>query len=314
MLTLIFNKQLKTAIKDPIFASDLYNPTLISKSTQRPHLSTITDMDSPIVHCSLPKGSILYAHRWISAYKIQFAFREFSRRALPPISWSILDQSLRDAWELRYQPANISAPFEKIPAKIYNIIWDKPPGSEHPDPVGGIEGPRKKVSWGENSEKKEIGGPRQIKTDFREREDKPMYIAVKILKATTENEILTPIFSTTPIPTLRTVHNILSKSLKIIEMRGRYSFCDPHSTRVYHRHSGAIRVSMAKIKGYSKSTRYYNPIYAPLPHENPVDDLEMRFKLLEAKIEALKIHTPPHKSSTSLARSGPTMICGVPRN
>jgi len=198
---------------------------------------------------------------------------------------------------------------EKVPPPAYNMIWDL---------VKVDPNRTKKVSFHEDSEKKESGDSFQIKTDFRDREEKPMYISVKILEATIKDDILTPILSTTPIPTLRTVYNILSKSLKIIEMRGGYSFCDPHSTRVCHRHSRAIRVSMAKIKGYSKSIRYYNPIYTPLPHENPVDDLEMRFKLLEAKIEALKIealkiHTPPHKSSTSLARSGPTMICGVPR-
>ena len=263
--------------------------------------------------------SIIHAQRWISAYKIQNAFRDFAHRAIPRVSSSTLDKNLREARELQYQPANMHGIFEtKISPKIYNLVWDCV--EVDPNRV-------KKVSWGEKSIKKENGKSSEIKTDFRDRQEKPVYIAVKLLDETIKGKILTPILSTSPISTLKDILDILTESLEVIKMKGRYSFCDSRSTRADHRHIRYIGVCQAKIKGYTKILRYHNPIFTPCkqvthpfpppkPYENPEDNLERKFKELEAKIEALKNQTqqitpPDAPLKPKLARTSPRTICGV---
>jgi hypothetical protein len=262
--------------------------------------------------------SINHAQRWISAYKIQNAFREFAYRAIPRVSSSTLDKNLRDAGELRYQPANMHGIFvSKISPDLYNLVWDCV--EVDPNRV-------KKVSWGGKSIKKENGRSSEIKTDFRDRQEKPVSIAVKLLEETIKGNILTPILSTTPISSLRDTFDILKKSQEVIKIKGSYAFCDPHSTRADHRHIRSISVCQAKIKGYAKSLRYHNPTTCkpvaypfppPKPYENPEDTLERKFKELEARIEALKNQTqqitpPDAPLKPKLARSCPRTIYGVP--
>ena len=271
------------------------------------------------VRCSFPMESITHAQRWISAYKIQNAFRAFACRAIPQVSSSTLDRSLRDARELRYQPANMHGIFEpKVSSQVYNLVWDC--AETDPNRV-------KKVSWGGKSIKKENGKSSEIKTDFRDRQEKPVFIAVKLLGETIKGNILTPILSTTPISSLKDTLDILKESQEAIKMRGSYSFSDSHSTRADHRHIRSIGICQAKIKGYSKSLRYHNPIFkpyypvtnpfpSPKPYKNPEDTLERKLKELEAKIEALKNQSTPQPSGAprkrKLARTSPRTICGVP--
>jgi len=262
------------------------------------------------LRCSLPMESIIHAQRWISAYKIQNAFREFAYRAMPPISSSTLDKNLQVARDLKHQPPNMSR--AKISPQIHNIIWD----SIEVDP----DRPSK-VSFQDESIVKDAGEVSSIETDFRVREEKPHYITVKILNKTIKNEILTPILSSTPIATLREVLDILSESFEVVRRGKTYRFLDPFSTKIDISQIRTIKVSEAKIRHFTKTTRYQNPIYqipiippATIPYD-PEYILEQKFKELEAKIEELKrqsqkITPPPHKPR--LARTGPTMICGVP--
>jgi len=221
--------------------------------------------------------------------------------------------NLRDARENRYQPANMHGIFEeKVPPPAYNMIWDL---------VKVDPNRTKKVSFHEDSEKKESGDSFQIKTDLRDREEKPMYISVKILEATIKDDILTPILSTTSTSTLREVQDILSESFEVIKGGGEYRFLDPHSTKIGIRCKGAVNVSLAKIRAYTRTTFYQNPIFTPYfpptrtylasPYENPEDSLEREFRELEAKIKRLQTNFEAQKKPR-LARSGPTMICGVP--
>jgi len=177
-------------------------------------------------------------------------------------------------------------------AGFYNILpfWA--------DPVDGPVDPR--VSFNTEVSTKHPTGTSLAGTDFRDRQEKPVYIAVKVVEAIAKKKYMGSIIDTVSQSVLTKIEAIYTEAIASVIDKGSFKFADSHGTGVKTNHLHFLLEARMKVRFFGWIVRDTEPIHCTVTPIK-IDDLETR-------LEKLRITRAPTK--LRLARTGPTTACG----
>jgi hypothetical protein len=173
-------------------------------------------------------------------------------------------------------------------AGFYNIMpfWA--------DPVDGLADPC--ISFDTEVSTKHPTGTSLAGTDFRDRQEKPVYIAVKVVEAIVKKKYMASIIDTVSPSVLSSVENIYTEAIASVINNGSFKFADSHGTGVKTNHLHFLLEARMKVRFFGWIVRDTEPIHCTVTPIK-VDDLE-------------KLRITPAPTKLRLARTGPTTACG----
>lgn len=208
-----------------------------------------------------------------------------------------MEVSLKRASLRKYQKANLIRGRCYIAPSFYNAMpfWSDDSTMET----------LPRVCFNEDCYTKTIGEKRtkSSQTDFRVRSQKPVNIAVKILNCVIKNQPFSQFLVNIPHQDLLEIDSIFKEAGQSLKTKGKYRFCDPHSTSISAERFGVLAQAHMILRIHAKLP---TPISCTTQPITQAMDIEYRLAGLKPSTPTTPLPLP------KLARSGPRRIVGVP--